>query len=228
MPALNRLEWSDRDAREVLARYEPIVQATARRLWRLASDGHALDHDDLCAEGRVAVLEAIDTYQNFGIDQAAWVRTRVRQRMIDTIRKFDLRTRGETRLAMRHASGEAATAHEDERGRAIAARRLVSLDTTETPQGEPLGSCLRDSTFPPIEAVVHARLRDHRVRTLLASIPPRERAALEPTLFEGQSQREIAEAMGLSESRICQLQRRAVERLRELLAARETAADVAA
>ena len=62
MAKKNRLSWSNRDAQEALTKYEGIVRMTARRLRPVASLGQALDEDDLCAEGRVAVLEALSTY----------------------------------------------------------------------------------------------------------------------------------------------------------------------
>jgi DNA-directed RNA polymerase specialized sigma24 family protein len=92
-----RLAWGNVEAQTALARYESIVRAVARRLTPAARFGHALDEEDLCAEGRVAVLEALRTYAGFGIEERTWVRTRVRQRMIDAIRRLDVRTRDEVR-----------------------------------------------------------------------------------------------------------------------------------
>ncbi|MFM2418238.1 MAG: hypothetical protein RL385_2961, partial [Pseudomonadota bacterium] len=88
--------------REALSRYESVVRALARRLLPVARFGHALDEEDLCAEGRVAVLEALRTYAGFGIEERTWVRTRIRQRMIDAIRRLDVRTRDEVRTAVEH------------------------------------------------------------------------------------------------------------------------------
>src|SRR5687767_7173290 len=123
-----RLAWGNREAQEALARYEVVVRAVARRLAPAARFGHALDEEDLCAEGRVAVLEALRTYAGFGIEERTWVRTRIRQRMIDAIRRLDVRTRDEVRKG-----------NERERARAegndqllppeSAVRRLISLDT---------------------------------------------------------------------------------------------------
>src|SRR5678815_1742522 len=119
------MQWTNGSAREALARYEGIVRMMARRLRPLARAGQALDHEDLCAEGRIAVLEALRSYQGFGIEERTWVRTRVRQRMIDAVRRVDVRSRDEVRLAVRHAAGETTNSVEHERGRIVAARRLV-------------------------------------------------------------------------------------------------------
>jgi RNA polymerase sigma factor for flagellar operon FliA len=188
----------------------------ARRLRPVASVGQALDEEDLCAEGRIAVLEALATYEGYGIEEHTWVRTRIRQRMIDAVRRLDLRSRDEVRLAVRHANG-ATEGADAERGRAVAARRLVSLDSA-APESEPLAARIGDSTRPSIDAIVHGRHREARLMTALAGLPERQRAAIELALFRGLGLREIGDEMGISESRVCQLQKRAVEQLRTALA----------
>lgn len=212
-----RLSWSNTDAREALAKYEGIVRMTARRLKPVAALGQALDEEDLCAEGRVAVLEALTTYQGFGIEEQTWVRTRVRQRMIDAIRRLDLRSRDEVRLAVKHAAGETENDKEAERGRAIAARRLVSLDHSH-PESEPMVNRMRDSTSPPADTVAHSRSQRRRLLGALHVLPPRQREAIELGLFEGLALREIGDRMGISESRVCQLQKRAVQHLQKAIA----------
>lgn len=212
-----RLSWSNTEAREALQKYEGIVRMTARRLKPVAALGQALDEEDLCAEGRVAVLEALTTYQGFGIEEQTWVRTRVRQRMIDAIRRLDLRSRDEVRLAVKHAAGETENDREAERGRAIAARRLVSLDHSH-PESEPMVNRMRDSTAPPADTVAHSRSQRRRLLGALQVLPPRQREAIELGLFEGLALREIGDRMGISESRVCQLQKRAVQHLQKAIA----------
>jgi RNA polymerase sigma factor for flagellar operon FliA len=51
--------------------------------------------------------------------------------------------------------------------------------------------------------------------TALAALPTRQRQAVEMGLFEGMALREIGETLGISESRVCQLQKRAVQHLRK-------------
>lgn len=207
-----KMSWSNREAREALEKYEGIVRMTARRLKPVASLGQALDEDDLCAEGRVAVLEALSTYQGFGIEERTWVRTRVRQRMIDAIRRLDLRSRDEMRLAVKHAAGQTEGRDETERGRAIAARRLVSLDSAPA-ESEPMVTRLRDSFSPAVDHMAHAHFQHGRLMQALHVLPPRQRQAIELGLFQGLALREIGEMMGISESRVCQLQKRAVQHL---------------
>lgn len=212
----NKLDWTNKDAREALDRYEMIVRMSARRLKPVASLGQALDEEDLCAEGRVAVLEALSTYQGFGIEEHTWVRTRVRQRMIDAIRRLDLRSRDEMRLAVRHAAGELEGSTDQERGRAIAARRLVSFDSAPA-DSEPLHNRLRDSRTPLADEVVQSNRRQEQLMTALKVLPPRQRTAIELGLFDGLALREIGDRMGISESRVCQLQKRAVQHLQRAI-----------
>lgn len=207
--------WNNSDAREALEKYEGIVRMMARRLRPVASLGQALDEEDLRAEGRVAVLEALSTYQGFGIAESTWVRTRIRQRLIDSIRKLDLRTRDEMRLAVRHAAGET-EGREEQRGRIVAARRLVSIDAA-TADFEPMVNRMpSDGTANP-ERIASDRNRYERLRSAMTDLPERQREALEMGLFEGMALREIGDRMGISESRVCQLQKRAVEHLKAAL-----------
>lgn len=215
------MSWTDREARDALARYENTVRLIARRLRPVASLGQALDEDDLRAEGRIAVLEALSTYQGFGIEEGTWVRTRVRQRMIDAIRRLDLRSRDEMRLTVRHAAGETDGA-EHERARRVAARRLVSIDASSNDQ-EPMIGRVSDPAAPHIDEIADAREQHGRLMEAIGALPPRQREAIELGLFDGLALREIGDRMGISESRVCQLQKRAVQHLNRSVAERDAA-----
>jgi RNA polymerase sigma factor for flagellar operon FliA len=56
-----------------------------------------------------------------------------------------------------------------------------------------------------------------RLITAISVLPPRQRTAIELGLFEGFSLREIGDRMGISESRVCQLQKRAVQHLQKVI-----------
>lgn len=207
------MRWNEADARTALDRYEGLVQTLSRRLLPLAASGRALDRDDLVAEGRVAVLEALSRYKGFGIPERIWVKTRIRQRMIDTIRRHDLRSREELRLCRKQAQGRI-DAGDEERGRELRARQLVSL--TSPRDGEPVS--LHDEHAESTEQIAYMRARMERLIDALQQIPERQRDAFFLGVFEGLGAREIGNRMGVSESRVCQLQKRAVERIRLLIA----------
>jgi RNA polymerase sigma factor for flagellar operon FliA len=216
--AAARLVWGNVEAQAALARYETIVRAVARRLAPAARFGHALDEEDLCAEGRVAVLEALRTYAGFGIEERTWVRTRVRQRMIDAIRRLDVRTRDEVRRSVQRdrgllaseAAGEAAI-HEQH------VRRLVSLDSLYC-EGEPANSASGEVVLYA-DDLAEQSAQQTRLLDAIAALPPRQREAIELGLFEGLQLREIGNRMGISESRVCQLQKRAVQHLHRAVSA---------
>ena len=95
------------------------------------------------------------------------------------------------------------------------ARRLVSMDSAMG-EGEPLMGRLTDSLVPPPHRMVELRIRRERLDRALESIPPRQREAVELCIFQGMHLREIGERMGISESRVCQLQKQAVCQLRKV------------
>ncbi|MET0285080.1 MAG: sigma-70 family RNA polymerase sigma factor [Polyangiales bacterium] len=222
----DRLSWQNEDARAALRRYEPLVQAVARRLTPAARFGQALDQEDLAAEGRIAVLEALRSYEGFGIEERTWVGTRIRQRMIDAIRRLDVRTRDEQRLYASHdklgASDSMAPPPSEEeqekreRARELSARRLISIDIS-VGESEPLSARLHDHYVPPADEVADEKALQRRLHRAIASLPERQRTAIELSLFEGLPLREIGDRMGVTESRVCQLQKRAVELLRRAL-----------
>lgn len=211
----SRLSWADDEARIALGRYEGLVQAVARRLVPVARFGQALDQEDLCAEGRIAVLEALRTYQGFGIEERTWVGTRIRQRMIDAIRRLDVRTRDELRAYAARDRNE--RDEPSERVRELAARRLISLDSTSA-DAEPLSARLHDQHSAPVDEVVEQYALSRKLQGAIAGLPERTRTAIELSVFEGLALREIGERMGVTESRVCQLQKRAIELLRSALA----------
>jgi RNA polymerase sigma factor FliA len=215
----SRLSWQDTEARVALARYEGLVHAVARRLAPAARMGQALDQEDLWAEGRIAVLEALRTYQGFGIEERTWVGTRIRQRMIDAIRRLDVRSRDELRFFAAHEQRPASDDdHEGrERARELSARRLVSLDSTPSDNAEPLLARLYDHGSAPADEVAEQNALQRRLHVAIAELPERQRIAIELSLFEGLPLREIGDRMGVTESRVCQLQKRAVEILRRAL-----------
>jgi RNA polymerase sigma factor for flagellar operon FliA len=216
MASKERLTWSNAEAQEALEKYEGSVRMLARRLAPVARMGQALDEEDLCAEGRIAVLEALSTYEGFGIEERTWVRTRVRQRMIDAIRRLDVRSRDEMRMAIKQRSDAPVDDETEERARALRARRLVSFDSAP-PEVEPLSARLYDSCAPPADEIAENNAQHVRLITAISVLPPRQRTAIELGLFEGLPLREIGDRMGISESRVCQLQKRAVQHLQKVV-----------
>lgn len=214
MSEKRKFSWTDADAKEVLARYEAFVQRTALRLRPSALSGQALDHDDLCAEGRVAVLEALATYEGFGVAEHTWVRTRIRQRMIDAIRRLDVKSRKETRLVVQHQQTPLGEEPSKDAAHTVVARRLVPLDAEQF--DHQLRANVLHSFIEPHSPEEH--LLRKRLLEALKELPERQRQAMELALTEGLSLSDIGLAMGISESRVCQLQKIAIRYLQKSIA----------
>jgi RNA polymerase sigma factor for flagellar operon FliA len=208
----DQLKWDDRSAREALDRYESVVRSTARRLKPSAAYGQALDEEDLHAEGRIAVLEALDSYQGYGIAEQTWVRTRIKQRMIDAIRRLDIRSRREVRILASRTENHEGSDEEAEREREIAARRLVSFDANPS-DSEPLSNRIADGQEPMPDDAAYMRSKKKRLLDAFQALPPRQRSAIQLGFVDGLALREVGDRMGISESRVCQLQKRAVQHL---------------
>jgi RNA polymerase sigma factor for flagellar operon FliA len=73
--------------------------------------------------------------------------------------------------------------------------------------------------------VVEQNAQQTRLLHAITGLPARQREAIELGLFEGLSLREIGDRMGISESRVCQLQKRAVRHLQRAVV--ETQLDAA-
>jgi RNA polymerase sigma factor FliA len=204
-----RPAWRNAEAATALARYEAVVRAAARRLAPAARSAHGLDEEDLRAEGRVAVLEALRSYGGFGIEEQVWVRTRVRQRMIDALRRLSVRIRKPV-----HPPVQRATEREG-----MGVRWLVSLDVLDGESGPG-----PHDAAPLADELAEESSRQLQLRHAIAALPVRQREAIQLGLFEGLLLREIGDRMGISESRACQLQKRAVQALQRAVSGAASAA----
>jgi len=77
--------------------YDDLVARQARRLLGVARATGALEREDLVAVGRAAVHEALQRYVPSGVDERTFVSFRVRQRMLDEVRRLSRHSRDELR-----------------------------------------------------------------------------------------------------------------------------------
>jgi RNA polymerase sigma-70 factor (ECF subfamily) len=73
---------------------------------------------------------------------------------------------------------------------------------------------LQSDTVPSAEIIVVQREEAARALASLGALPPRERIVLTMKLLDNKSQRDIAEALDLSEGHVSKLIKRGIERLR--------------
>lgn len=187
-----------------LRKYTPLCRAVVAKYGHLARTvcGPVIDEDDMMLEARLAVVDALANYTRHDIPEPVWVRTRVRQRILDLIRRFNVRTRDEI-LALRDTSDESL------KRALIGARRFRSLDMDNDTGTFPLPSA---EASPEDTAVRNAQL-DLLYRAI-ACLPERQRLAVELGLLQDKPLAEVAAAMGVTESRVSQLQQRAMRNIK--------------
>lgn len=183
--------WTNAGAPAVLARYEALVQRIASSMHPQAALGHCLDGDDLVAEGRVAVLEAVASYEGYGSSEFGWVARRVRFRMLDAIRRLDVRSRPELE--------------------AMASQRV-----SEDAGGDPLLVRVRHLAFAKDEFFFEASDSSQEeaasakqlldlVREVISRMPPRDRTVAELVILDGGSVSDAAKKLGVSVARASQI-----------------------
>jgi len=215
----------------------PFVEALARRV--AATMPHSIDLGDLVQDGVIGLIDAAKRFEESrGIKFETFAERRVRGAMIDALRK-DAWPRGvrrvrreleaareRLRLSLGHepslADLAAAVGSDEER----LGKVIVRINTIE--QTSPL-SCadnVDESQLPAVLVPVEAERPDvayerkevkDRVRSAIASLPPRERRVVALYYYGEVTMKEIGLELGVNESRVSQLHARALRRLREAL-----------
>lgn len=214
-----------------------LVKRIAYRLYSRLPD--CVQMEDLIQAGMLGLLEAQERYRpSEDASFATFAGIRIRGAMLDEIRRGDwaprslrraARTIQEARQRIEHRAGRLAGEAElaAESGLSLNEYRktlsdasgayLMSLDDTDLGAHE-MGAhdvpTAPDSR--PAELVERADLYA-AVAAASESLPERERCLLRWYYDEDLNLREIAERLGVSESRACQLHGRAIARVREKL-----------
>lgn len=236
-------EYKATKSREIrnrlIERYLPLVRYTAERVF--AKLPQNVELDDLTEAGVFGLIDAIDGFDlTRGVKFETYCTTRVRGAILDELRSFDwvprlVRTKAhrldaalrklEIDLGREPTDKEVAGLLEisldefDALVKEASAVTVVSL-SEKWPQQEDDSKTLRKVDFledkkqtKPIE-FVH---RKDIVELATKGLSMKERLILLLYYFEDLTMREIGLALDLSESRVCQLHTRIMERLREQL-----------
>jgi RNA polymerase sigma factor for flagellar operon FliA len=225
----------------------PFVEQLARRV--AATMPHSIDIGDLVQDGVIGLIDAARRFdENRGIKFETFAERRIRGAMIDALRKDAWprgvrRQRRELEAAREELRRElgcepsladlAAKVGSDEKrlGRTIV--RIHAIESTS-----PLANNenLDESTLPaalipsepvrPDTAYEREETRQ-RVRSAIASLPPREQKVIGLYYYGEVTMKEIGAEIGVNESRVSQLHARAIRRLRDALGPMVPAAEAA-
>lgn len=223
----------------LVERYLPLVRYVAERLATTLPS--FVEVDDLASMGIFGLLDAIERFDpNLGVKFKTYAMNRIRGSILDELRSMDWVPRlvriKANRIEKACASLEAELGREptfyemsqrlgmgfDEYHRMIEgadATAMISLSEEWTDQDENEGNRKIDLVEDqnPTGAPLHEmQLRD--IRDVIAHhLSEKERIIVTLYYYEGLSMKEIARVLNLTESRICQIHGKVVERLKEQL-----------
>ena len=218
----------------------PLVRAVVASL--SAAYHRHCDRDELVAAGTFGLVEAARRFDPArGVPFERWAALRIRGAVVDAVRALDFAPR-----ALRASARDLAAAHEAvqrEFGRtptsAEVADRLrmpladlvqlegrlhrstvLSLDapTREDDGDSTLAALVLDPAGDPLHEL-ECRERDSYVTDALQALPPRLRDVLVGYFLEGRTSAELAERLGVTESRVSQMRSEALRLVRGGLAA---------
>jgi RNA polymerase sigma factor for flagellar operon FliA len=184
---------------------EIVRHAATRLVRRLPS---VVRYDDLYSAGLTALVEASRRFDvSRGVDFRTYAKHRVYGAMLDELRRLDTVSR-DRRRAIREG-----TVSSD----AVPAPRLVEL-TAAVGVADP---------SPNVEDELDRRRALQRMRDAVGTLSPRLQLVLRLRITEGWTLREVADHLGVTEARACQLVGEVVRRLREAMKATDAEAPAA-
>ncbi len=238
-------------ARDAVSQHLGLVYHVARSLMR--SRGITVELDELVGAGTLGLIEALANFDaSRGLAFTTFAAPRIRGAMLDELRRLDHVPRSVRRRA--RAVNAATDSLTSELGATpddsqLASRLGIDRETLwrwqhdgQSAHAMPLEHVHRDSDSSDVveyclEASSSANVDDALTReqelvalqAAIRALGSRERTVLALYYYEELRLHEIAEVLGVTESRVSQIRTRAIARLREeLVSLREVAATVAA
>jgi len=207
----------------ILQRHAALVDRVARRI--AARSGHAVSADDLWSAGALGLLDAARRFDPArDVRFETFAEHRIRGAMIDELRRMDhlprrLRAQVEKVVAARGRLGQRL-------GREPAVHEVAEAVGLEPDEVEGLAALSQPQLpvkpdLPDVARAPDERLADAEAHQALASavarLPGRLQTLLALHYQEGLTYREIAEVLGVSQPRVCQLHAEAVEQLKRAM-----------
>ncbi len=217
------------DVTDLVVEHLPIVGYNVSEILHRVPP--TVSRDELASAGALALVLAARAYDpSTNVPFARYATLRIKGALLDELRSMDWASRGARRRSreleaatdrLRGALGRTPTRTElaetlgvavaavDE-ARADAERRVLSLDVPGTPVAE----TLRDAQQTPEEHLL-AGERVHWLRAAVTELPERLRVVIAGLYLEDRSIADLAEDLGVTQSRISQLRTEALGLLRD-------------
>ncbi|MEQ1688167.1 MAG: RNA polymerase sigma factor FliA [Sphingopyxis sp.] len=216
---------------QLIHNHIPLVRRIAWHMRPMLPGSIAIE--DIIQVGMIALVEAAHAYEDRGHAFSTYATMRIRGAMVDVLRKNAHASRGA--LANRRLIGKTRAALEQQLHRAPMPGEMAAamgLDERgyeamaaqcEPVQLESIDDHYSDSSlwFASIAEGADEQMDRERIREQLAqairSLDEREAQILQLYFSEELNLEEIGQAMGIGAARVCQIKKRALERLRALL-----------
>jgi RNA polymerase sigma factor for flagellar operon FliA len=224
----------------LMERYLPLVKYNAERIHTKLPD--EVDVEDLMQAGIFGLMDAIDAFDmERGVKVETYCAPRIRGAILDELRKADVAGRDTRRRQRMIAEVERTLAAENEgdvdaanvagrmnidvetlhRWKAAAHRtRHVSLEKRLAGfdgEGPTIGEMVPDSDAENVDDKLDFETESAAMRREFQRLDDRERTVLMLYYYEELKLREIAEVLGVTESRVSQIRTKALQTLRARL-----------
>ena len=210
------------DRNRLIHDHTPVARRIALRMARRCPDWVA--REDLVAAGMLGLIEAADRYDDTRAEPfVSFAEHRIRGAILDELRRGDIMPRRARQLARKIV---AATQQLEQTGEPVTDERVAdAIGVTPEAYRRDLAALahvqvapLEGDTLPAGDEApdVQAEQRNllGRVQGALAQLPPRDVTVLGLYFLEDYTYQQIADALGITPSRVCQLLWRAIDRLR--------------
>jgi RNA polymerase sigma factor for flagellar operon FliA len=199
----------------------------------------SVERDDLYGAGVVGLIDAVERYdESRGVAFTTFAEMRVRGAILDNLRSLDWASRSSRRRAreiqaaysrleqdlgrpaseeevaasMKIPVGELRATLQEIRG-----LRITNLDECDEETGLSLAETISDNSVTQLDAM-QTRQQRKLLSAAIDRLPERERQVIALYYVEELTMKEIAEVLGVTESRVSQLKSQAAARLRGALA----------